>query len=262
MHAKKKTHMNQHTITIEQLHSLVAKGASASLSARARERLGWIMFYAEHGHSVSATCTHFDISRGTFHRWLERFDAENLYSLEEQSHAPHTVRQSNVSRDIVTLIRGYREQSPHLGKERITELLNTEHQIVLSSSTVGRIIDRECLYFDGTPHHWKKRLQREGRVNRKNNAEEIPEIRNQKIETNSPSPVPHASCAGCLFCRLRSWNWRPLLVVSVFVNIAVLALFAFGLIGTWRSEKAEASKPAVSELHSPLATPASPHDGR
>ncbi len=145
-------------LTSSQVSLLRKQAESGNLSMKCRERLGWILHFVEHGCSVGDTCKAFDISRSTFHRWLDRFDPNDLSSLEEKSHEPLNVRQSQVAPEIVEHIRKYRQDSPLMGKERIAELLERDHGVMLSGSTIGRVIDRECLYFADTPLHWKKRM--------------------------------------------------------------------------------------------------------
>lgn len=122
------------------------------------ERLTVILHYAENRDSISEICRQFKISRSTFHRWMERFDPENLSSLADKSHEPLTSRQSAIDPHTIELIRRYRMRYPQMGKERIAEILLTDHVVTISASSVGRIIERECLYFADTPFHWKKRL--------------------------------------------------------------------------------------------------------
>ena len=58
------------------------------LSVRAKKRLEWIAHFAENVCSVSETCRKFGISRSTFYRVLERFDAENLFLSRRQNPFP------------------------------------------------------------------------------------------------------------------------------------------------------------------------------
>lgn len=123
------------------------------------ERLRVFLHYAEHHYSISETCRQFGISRSTFHRWMDRFDPENLGSLADKSHEPLTARQSAIDPQVIELVRRYRMRYPQMGKERIAELLLAEHGAEISASSVGRVIERECMYFADTPLHWKKRLE-------------------------------------------------------------------------------------------------------
>lgn len=275
--------MTHQPITVALLQSLVAESDGLRLSARARERLRWILFYAEHRESVSATCLHFGIARGTFHRWLNRFDPKDLSSLEEHSHAPATVRQSSVPAQVVALVRAYRERDLHLGKERIAELLASEHGVSLSASTVGRIIERECLYFDTTPHHWRKRLERNGGTSLGGRLQDsktpIPK-ENPKAKTHVVDADAHAgsaqtghgrasSCSECTVCRLKAFDWRPVLrsvvTVSLVMNLALVMLLLAGVLGDWQSLRTQATAGWVGShaaLDPSLLAPSSSHDAR
>lgn len=201
-----------HTLTPSQLRALASGPEAARLSDGAKTRLGWIMTFAEHGYSVSETCAALGISRSTFHRWLERFDPSDLFTLEEKSHEPLNPRQSDVSADAVTLIRAYRQTNPHMGKEKIHALLASEHGITMSSSTVGRVIERECLYFAATPLHWKKRTSR---------TEET--VEDEQEAATLTAPIVRTATASTA-TKHSPWK-RALLTSSILINIAIIALF-------------------------------------
>jgi transposase len=142
----------------QDISNLLRHAEQLHLTKRAKQRLTWFAFATAHGGNVSLTCRYFGISRSTFLRWAKRFDARNPETLEEYSRKPHTVRQTNVSQAIIDLIKNYRMSSPTMGKEQIAKHLHTEHNIVLSSSTVGRIIARHGFFFGSLPSHQNKRI--------------------------------------------------------------------------------------------------------
>lgn len=76
-------------INLEQLLSLRERQEALGLSDEAKERLQWLIHFAEHGRSVSETSRQFGIARTTLHRWIGRFDARNPQSLEERRDAHH-----------------------------------------------------------------------------------------------------------------------------------------------------------------------------
>lgn len=127
------------------------------LSRGARQRLQWFIFAATHEGNVSLACRHFGISRSTFLRWAERFDAAHPETLEEQSRRPHNVRASETTDHEIALIKQLRTESPLMSKEQIAEELMKAHGIALSASTVGRVIAREGFFFADTPAHRQKR---------------------------------------------------------------------------------------------------------
>ncbi len=212
-HTKKHTRdTHMHTYSPSQLHELASGPEAARLSDGAKTRLGWIMTFAENGCSVHETCAAFGISRSTFHRWLERFDPTDLSTLEEKSHEPLNPRQSDVSADAITLIRAYRQTNPHMGKEKIRVLLASEHGITMSSSTVGRVIERECLYFATTPLHWKKRTSRSvPAAHGENDTATVVATRTIPLQTHTKKTQP-------------AWK-RALITSSILINIAIITLF-------------------------------------
>ncbi len=273
--------MPHRLVSILQIQSLLAQAEVLQLSDRARQRLQWFLHYLQHGQSVSSTCAHFGISRATFQRWLERFDPHDPQTLEERSHHPRTLRQSAVPEDVVALIAEYRRKHPQMGKERIAQLLKQDHQVTLSASTVGRVIERECLYFSTTPHHWKKSVDRErAQASRLPEAEPVPiatvqapavtAASAQAAEDQSRIPAPAlapAACANCFLCRLRQmrWHWlkRGAFITSVFLNLLVLLLLLAGFLGQPEADSVHAS---ANQSRAPAAfassSPAPPDDAR
>jgi transposase len=152
-----------HPISLAQLLQLPLKAEAARLTDRGRERLRWVLHFLTTGQSVTATCERFGIPKSTFMRWLDRFDPDDLSTLDGRRNEPHAVRQPVVPPDAVELIREYRRSDPYLGKDRIAQRLREEHGLDWSASTVGRVIERECLYFGNTPLHTRRRLAREAR---------------------------------------------------------------------------------------------------
>lgn len=130
------------------------------LSRGARQRLQWFIYAATHDSNVSLTCRYFGISRSTFLRWMERFDAAHPETLEEQSRRSHHVRESETSEHAIALIKRYRTESPLMSKEQIEQELKTVHQVELSASTIGRVIAREGFFFADTPAHRRKRIHK------------------------------------------------------------------------------------------------------
>lgn len=127
------------------------------LSKDAQRRLEWLRYLVERGRKVEESSRHFGISPSTFRRWLKRFDPSDLRSLEERSRRPHSVRKSDVEQQVIDLIRRYRTKFPTMGKEKIRQKIKEEHQITISSSTVGRVIQRHRFFFADTITHREKR---------------------------------------------------------------------------------------------------------
>ena len=58
---------------------------------------------------------------------------------------------------MIVLIRDYRQAQPMLGKNAISELLQHEHALTVSPSTVGRVITRHGFFFGTSNSHQLKR---------------------------------------------------------------------------------------------------------
>lgn len=276
--------------SVDQLKSLLKRAQETGMSNRVCQRLQWFLYFALHGNSVSETCSHFGIARSTFHRWRDRFDPNDLASLEELSHEPVSVRQSAVPQETVELIRRYRMRWPQIGKERLQRVLAQEHQVNLSVSAVGRIIDRECLYFGDTPLHWRKRMRKHGEAlgtealstkREMLNTDAVQESGSADVViTERPVDVAVASdtsshvrvvaegqpACTCMFCRFHDHGWeilkRSLLVASLVINTALIGLML--ATATWEKSKADerhaAAPPAVATAGAAGEAPASYSD--
>lgn len=141
----------------QDITNLLQHAESLRLSRDARRRLAWFSYALSHDGNISLTCRYFGISRATFLRWAKRFDAKRPETLEDNSRRPHTVREPETSPRAVALIRRYREEFPTMGKNIIAQKLFTGHALTVSASTVGRVIERERLFFADLPSHQHKR---------------------------------------------------------------------------------------------------------
>jgi transposase-like protein len=151
--------MRHDMLSASEIRRLLRSASQLELSSDAVQKLKWFLFAAEHAENVSLTCRHFGISRSTYLRWSERFDANDLSTLDEHSRSPHTVREPETDPKVVTLIAELRTAQPMIGKEAISAILQQSHSITVSSSTVGRVISRHGLFFAETASHRRKRAQ-------------------------------------------------------------------------------------------------------
>lgn len=115
--------------------------AAPDLSRRARVRLDMLDWHRAHGGDVSRTARHFGYSRPTVYRWLDRFDRSRLETLEDRSSAPRRRRRPTWTMGQLGAVRELRTRYPRWGKAKLQVLLRREG-IVLSSSMIGRILDR------------------------------------------------------------------------------------------------------------------------
>ena len=121
------------------------------LSSQAQLKLEWIVFYhTQAKKNAKQTAEHFGISRKTFHKWLQRFDATNLGTLEEASRTPEKTRQRDISYEQRKRIRALRKRYMRWGKMKIQKLYVKEHGTYISSWKIQKVIEEENLYFDKT----------------------------------------------------------------------------------------------------------------
>ena len=113
------------------------------LSGKVQMCLKWIDYYTEKGNA-SLTCRHFDIPRSTFYYWLERFDPNNLSSLEDGSRKPLSVRKPEVSEDLKLEVIELRSTFNGWGKVKIQKILMNRGKY-LGRNSIQRIINEAGL---------------------------------------------------------------------------------------------------------------------
>lgn len=121
----------------EYIRDLVRQG---TISAEGAKRLRWMDHYGRCGNA-RLTCRHFNISAQTFYRWKNRFDPEDLTTLEAESRRPRHVRQPLTPARVQGRILELRNKYPRWGKDKLVVLLRREG-IRISTSTVGRVMKR------------------------------------------------------------------------------------------------------------------------
>jgi len=113
------------------------------LSKAAKRRLKWMDFYGSHGRNGRLTCRHFGISPDTFYLWKNRYDHNDLSSLEDDksSRTPHKLREPETDPAFKNRTKQLRELYPRWGKKKLWKLLKREGWQT-SASTVGRTLTR------------------------------------------------------------------------------------------------------------------------
>ena len=112
---------------------------AAELSREAQKRLRWFDHYPAHGRKAALTCRYFGISRQTFYRWKQRYDPQQLTTLEDRSHRPLRRRRPTWTAAQAEQVRQLRERYPRWGKDKLAVLLRRQGWPV-SVSRVGRIL--------------------------------------------------------------------------------------------------------------------------
>ncbi len=249
-----------HHLTPERLETILTSSEAAALSAPAKERLAWIAMFVTGKSSVSEVCLRYGIARSTFHRWIDRFDPNDLSTLEEKARAPLATRSPVIEQRAIELIREYRQSSPLMGKEKIRTLLMSEHGMDVSSSTIGRVIEREGLYFASTPLHWKKRTSYKSHIaNQESRAEEVA-VEQPTIETPIRTHETSSSC-DCFWCTF--WRGhgtfirRSIVLASVAINIVLISGYIATALWEQRGNSMQADlltheRHTVSNLDAPL----------
>ncbi len=126
---------------------LANKMLERKLSPEARKRLSWMDYYHKTAN-VSKTTRHFGISRKIFYKWLNRYNPNDLSTLEDLSKAPINRRQREITpleEERVALIR---KKHLRYGKIKIAKLYEREYGQIISSWKVQKTIEKNGLYFN------------------------------------------------------------------------------------------------------------------
>lgn len=117
-----------------------------------------------------------EISRATYYRHKRRLKQKGLHALNRQSRRPKRVRQSQIPNKVRRRILAIRRANPSYGKLKITRILARDDKIILSASSVGRILShymetgqivkyaatrkvRKKRQFKGHAQRWKRHLK-------------------------------------------------------------------------------------------------------
>lgn len=127
--------------------------AKKELSLDAQIKLEWIIFYYSiSSENVSATASHFGISRKTFHKWLGRFNETHLQSLEEHSRVPQKTRDWMVTFKEEQRIIALRKKNMEFGKKKLKRIYKREYGEIISTWKIERVIRKHGLYPDPKKH--------------------------------------------------------------------------------------------------------------
>lgn len=116
---------------------------AASLSKDGLKRLTWIDWYSSNRSNAELTCRHFGISKSLFYRWKNRFNPNNLQSLEfdARTRRPKKVRETTMSAFVKKCIYDIRLADPEKSKYEIQEELKREG-VICGQSAIQNFINK------------------------------------------------------------------------------------------------------------------------
>ena len=110
-------------------------------------RLEWIIYYyVKSEKNASLTCRHFNISRRIFYYWFNRFQEDNLRTLEDQSKAPIKVRQREITSLQEQRVIALRKEYMHWGKEKLSVVYFRIYQEKITCWKIQKTIEKYKLY--------------------------------------------------------------------------------------------------------------------
>lgn len=117
------------------------------LSDKACLRLEWFIFYHTKAQKNAAlTARHFGIHRSLFYYWFKCFNETNLITLENQSTAPKTTRQREITSLEEERAIALRKEHMHWGKIKLAKVYLEEYREKLSSWQFQGVIRGFKLY--------------------------------------------------------------------------------------------------------------------
>lgn len=82
------------------------------------------------------------ISQATYYRLTKQLKTQPGQGLLKKSTRPHTMRKSTIDQNTKQIIFKIRNENPTYGKAKIHKILERDHDINISESTVGRVISK------------------------------------------------------------------------------------------------------------------------
>lgn len=115
------------------------------LTERAKYKLRVLDWHRNHGENISLTARYFGQTRKTIRAWKKQLKERGPVGLNEQSRAPKHRPLPTTSPEAVMRICQIRRKYPAWSKHKIQEILRRDYGIVVSVSTVGRVLKRRGL---------------------------------------------------------------------------------------------------------------------
>ena len=112
------------------------------LSAKARLRLEWLIFWEASGRQGSKTAAYFGVSRETLYRWIRRFARGSVMALEDGSHAAQRKRTWQPNPEILERMLALQGKYPHWGKETLAAVYESWYGERVSPWQFQRMIAR------------------------------------------------------------------------------------------------------------------------
>lgn len=140
---------------------LEKKAGALQLSKKAKQRLGWIIYYYEKTNkNAKLTCRHFNIHRSQWYYWFNRFDDANLQTLEDNTTAPHKKRQKEYTPIQYERIVRLRKKYLRYGKTKLFEIYCKQYpnDMGISEWKIQCIIKSAGIYYNA---------QKQAKINKK-----------------------------------------------------------------------------------------------
>lgn len=148
-------HMTIYGSVLPGVRSLANWAVRTNITEKAKHRLKVVDWLRSHEGDISLTARHFGLDRKTVRSWRDKFNRVGMLALNDKSHKPKHLRQTTTSWQIVDEIVKTRKQYPAWSKWKIQVILKRKNMIV-SASTVGRILKRKCLIDKKVSHKRSK----------------------------------------------------------------------------------------------------------
>lgn len=113
-----------------------------NISEEAKQKLKVVDWLRAHDGNVSLTARRFGLDKKTVRAWRNNFNERGILGLNSKSRRPHKLRTMVVSWLIISEIVKLRKKYPVWSKYKIAVILKRDKGIVVSASTVGRVLKK------------------------------------------------------------------------------------------------------------------------
>jgi len=116
-----------------------------NISEEAKRRLRVLDWLRAHQNNISLTARHFGVTRETIGIWKKKLEQSGIKGLNDGSHRPKKLRTMVTNWLIINEIVKTRRKYPAWSKYKIARILERDKKIIVSASTVGRILKKKGL---------------------------------------------------------------------------------------------------------------------
>ena len=187
-----------------------------SLSKEANQRLEWIIYYyTKANRNVSLTTRHFGITRSKWYFWINRFNEENLRTLENNSTAPIKRRQKEYTNIQYVRMVKLRKEFIRYGKEKLL----IKYKLKYPKDKQISIWNVQCIIQDsGIYYNPEKQARTANRRSKAQKKKRISELKNRP-------KTGHLLCLDSIVRNINGYKRYIITAIDKYTKIAYARMY-------------------------------------